>query len=108
MTVGPCARRVVTCTLVTPAGEHIVGTNWCHNAQPSCPRVGDEGYEKCYTICQQAGHAEVVAVTLAGADAVGSHAYVENHSYACRNCQETLFAAGVAALTIGPPPGRKS
>lgn len=102
--IGPCARRVVTCTIIATDGTRVVGTNWCADAQPVCPRIGNEGYEKCQTICKQAGHAEEVAVDRAGLKAVGAHAYVENHTYACRNCQETLFAAGVAALTIGPPP----
>lgn len=106
--LGPCARRVVRCTLVTPAGHHIVGENWCMNPQPTCPRAEGEGYEKCKTICGQIGHAEEVAVLLAGPSAPGAHVYVENHTYACRNCQETLFAAGVAALTIGAPPQKGS
>lgn len=102
--LGPCARRVVRCTLVTPAGHYIVGENWCMNPQPTCPRIGNEGYEKCATVCQQVGHAEEVAVLMAGPSAAGAHAYVENHTYACRNCQETLFGSGVSALTIGAPP----
>lgn len=103
--LGPCARRVVRCTIVTPEGSRFVGENWCATPQPACPRQGDEGYEKCQTICNQIGHAEEVAVMLAGDAAKGSHAYVENHTHACRNCQEVLFGqAGIKALTIGAPP----
>lgn len=101
---GPCAKTVVRCTLVFPEGRRVVGENSCANPQPACPREPGEDYLKCKTICRQDGHAEVMAVMAAGGLAVGAHAYVEGNTYACRNCQETLFGAGAAALTVGPPP----
>lgn len=101
---GACAKLVVRCTLVTPVGVRFVGENWCANPQPTCPREPGEGYDKCKSVCQQYGHAEEVALLLAGCAASGSHAYVEGHDHACRNCQKALFGAGVAALTIGAPP----
>lgn len=99
-----CAKATVRCTLVTADGSQIVGTNWCANPQATCPRLPGEGYEKCRSICDQQGHAEVDAIRIAGPHARGAHAYVEGHTYACQSCQEALFGAGVAALTIGPPP----
>jgi hypothetical protein len=102
--IGPCVKTTVRCTLVTSSGDRIVGENWCHNPQSVCPRAPGEGYEKCVTVCGQEGHAETVALRVAGDKARGAHAYVEGHSYACRACQESLFGAGVAALTIGAPP----
>lgn len=102
---GPCAKQTVRCTLVTVRGEHIVGTNLCENPQAACPRAPGEGYEKCRSICRQIGHAEAVAVKIAGEHARGAHAYVEGHDHACRECQIALFGAGVAALTIGAPEG---
>lgn len=101
---GPCAKKQVKCTLVTPAGLRFVGENLCDNPQLVCPRLEGEGYEKCVTVCNQEGHAEIVALRVAGEHAAGSHAYVEGHTYACRNCQEHLFAVGVVVLTIGAPP----
>lgn len=101
--IGPCAKAVVICTLVLPDGQHVVGQNWCANPQSVCPRLPGEGYAKCWTVCQQSGHAEEVAVRLAGGYAAGARAYVEGRTYACRSCQEVLFAAGVRSLTIGPP-----
>ena len=101
---GPCAKRTVICTIVTPTGEKIVGENLCNNPQEVCPRTDNEGYEKCRVICNQAGHAEIVAIFNAGEKAKGSRAYIEGHSYACRECQKALFAAGVLSLTIGSPP----
>ena len=100
---GPCAKTTVRCTLVTPEGERFVGENWCANPQDKCPRAPGEGYEKCITICQQEGHAEIVALRVAGTKAVGSRAYIEGHTYACMNCQHGLFAAGVRSLTVGAP-----
>lgn len=100
---GPCAKAAVRCTLITAAGERIVGENWCANPQAVCPRAPGEGYDKCKTVCQQEGHAEAVAVRLAGDMAKGAHAYLEGHTYACQSCQEALFGAGVAALTVGAP-----
>lgn len=101
---GPCAKATVRCTLVTEDGSRIVGENWCANPQAACPRLPGEDYTKCKTVCQQEGHAEQVAVRLAEGWARGSHAYLEGHTYACRECQEALFGAGVVALSISKPP----
>lgn len=100
---GPCAKATVRCTLVTPEGEHIVGENECANPQAVCPRSPGEGYEKCVSICQQLGHAEVVAVAKAGSKARGARAYIEGHTYACMNCQHALFGAGVRSISVGAP-----
>lgn len=101
---GPCAKTTVRCTLVTPAGERIVGTNHCENPQSECPRAAGEGYEKCTSVCRQVGHAEVVAVQLAGDRARGARAYLQGHTYACMSCQHALFGAGVISFSIGAPP----
>jgi hypothetical protein len=98
--VGPCVKATVTCEIVSPDGQSFIGTNYCNNAQASCPRLPGEGYEKCKTICQQEGHAEVVAVALAGENAKGATAYLSGHTYACQPCQEALFGAGVRFLAV--------
>jgi hypothetical protein len=100
---GPCAKITVRCTLITPEGERIVGTNWCANPQEKCPRLPGEDYTKCKIICKQHGHAEEDAVRLAGDKARGARAFIEGHTYACMNCQHALFGAGVASLSIGTP-----
>lgn len=102
--VGPCAKATVRLTLVAADGERIVGSNYCRNPQATCPREPGEGYEKCATICDQVGHAEVVAVALAGDRARGARAYLEGHTYACMTCQHAMFGAGVVSFTVGPPP----
>lgn len=101
--IGPCAKARVYCTLVTPEGERIHGENLCANAQEKCPRAPGEDYTKCTTICQQMGHAEVVAIKFAGPKARGARAYVKGHTYACRACQEALWAAGVKSVSVGEP-----
>jgi hypothetical protein len=101
--MGPCAKATIICTIVTLAGERIVGTNICRNPQPVCPRLPGEGYEKCKTICDQVGHAEEVAVQRAGKRALGARAFIEGHTYACMNCQHALFGAGVDSISLGAP-----
>jgi hypothetical protein len=42
---------------------------------------------------------------VAGDKAMGSRAYLEGHTYACMECQHTLFGAGVISLSVGIAPG---
>lgn len=100
---GPCAKVVVTCTLIATDGERFVGRNDCANPQPTCPRLPGEDYAKCVNICRQPGHAEEVAVKLAGAKARGATAYVEHHRI-CENCEGVLQSAFVAAAHLASPP----
>lgn len=103
MTYGPCAKARVFCEITTPAGERFVGENWCANPQAVCPRLPGEDYTKCTTVCQQEGHAEVVAVRLAGEKAGGATAILRGHTYACRPCQEAMFGAGVRFFGVEAP-----
>jgi hypothetical protein len=101
---GACAKVTTRCTIVTTEGETIVGENWCANPQPDgCPRKVGEDYTKCRTVCQQYGHAEIMAIFLAGEKCQGATAYLEGHTYYCQNCQEHLFGMGVVALKLGKP-----
>lgn len=100
---GPCAKVTTTCTLVTIEGERIIGTNWCATPQEVCPRKPGDDYTACKTICNQAGHAEEVAVRLAGHKAHGARAFLDGHTYACMACQHALFGAGVESLSLGAP-----
>lgn len=105
--LGPCAKVTVTCTLIDYAGRKVVGTNACANPQRECPRLSGEDYTKCTTVCNQQGHAEIQALRAAGifvaGGARGARAYLQGHTYACRECQEALFAAGVLSITVGAP-----
>ena len=97
---GPCAKAQVFCEIVTLGGSTFVGTNWCANPQSVCPRAPGEGYEKCKSICQQSGHAEIDALRLAGDKAKGATATLRGHTYMCQSCQEALYAAGVAWVRV--------
>ena len=92
-----CAKKVVVCLLKSARGEFVAGVNECAKPQSVCPRAPGEGYEKCRTICEQTGHAEVNAINaakLAGIDLAGATATI-SHSYVCDHCQSALIDAGV-------------
>lgn len=106
MKSGPCVKQRVICTIVSKSGTWR-GENSCRNAQEVCPRADlptGQGYELCRDICQQVGHAEVVAAAAAGTDAHGGTAYLEGHTYACEPCKSALAAVGVTEIIIGSPP----
>lgn len=98
--IGPCAKQRVTCTLYAADGQQFIGENLCQTPQRFCPRLPGEGYEKCKTVCNQLGHAEVLAVQAAGEHAKGAMAILTGHDHACADCQRTLFAAGVEWLRV--------
>jgi len=105
--VGPCAKQTVRATIVARDGQRIVGTNWCSNAQPECPRKGlatGEGYHLCKGICGQVNHAEVDACIKAGPAAVDSTLYLEGHTYCCDPCLQVMKEYGVNQVIFGPPP----
>lgn len=104
---GPCVKQTVTATIVTPNGVRFVGTNYVNNPQEVCPRAGmptGVGYDLCRSVCDQAGHAEVIAVRRAGAWALGATLYLEGHTYACDPCKAVCGIAGIKEIVIGGPP----
>ena len=102
-----CVKQEVKATLIAKDGERFVGTNYCLTPQTSCPRAGMEtgqGYHLCKEVCNQVGHAEVVAIIRAGDKAEGSVIYLEGHTYACAACTQMANKAGVQDIIIGSPP----
>lgn len=104
---GPCAKRRVVCTITfgPDRDDFVIGENDCANPQPACPRLPGEGYDKCQSICQQAGHAEVEAVrraTEGNIDIRGSVAVLTGHYWMCEPCGAVLRAAGVGRVVIIP------
>lgn len=100
---GPCAKRRVTCILETVGGTTFVGENDCAHPQALCPRAPGEGYEKCRTVCGQAGHAEVEALRQcreAGVDPTGATATLDGHYWICEPCGAALRDAGVRLVII--------
>lgn len=100
-----CAKAFVKCTIVTMTGERFVGTNDCLAPQAACPRLPGEGYEKCFSVCQQQGHAEINALRRGGDAAIGGHAYIEYHRI-CDDCREVLEQRGIS-YSLGAPPDEK-
>ncbi len=98
--IGPCAKRRVVCVITAIDGSVFIGENACANAQPVCPRGPGEGYEKCQSICGQAGHAEIEALKLAGEAARGATAELLGHYWICEPCGRALLEAGVAPILI--------
>jgi hypothetical protein len=94
---GACAKHRVVCTLVTKSGRRFVGENWVAAPQKVCPRKKGENYDKCITVCGQAGHAETMALMLAGDMARGATAYVVGRKV-CADCRQQLGDAGVAHI----------
>lgn len=96
-----CAKKRVTCFITTKDCDVFVGENTCENPQSTCPRLPGEGYEKCHTICQQHGHAEIMALLNAGqADLKGATAELYGICYSCKPCAKALKDAGIKELTI--------
>lgn len=93
-----CAKKKVTCTLTLTNGWTALGTNACDNPQATCPRLPDEGYDKCHAICQQQGHAEDMAVRLAIRNfpdhIKGAHAVI-THWRICDGCRDILTKHGI-------------
>ena len=98
-----CAKQQVMAVLITPAGEHYVGTNWCAKPQEVCPRKvaefkSGEGYELCEDVCGQLHHAEVDAIAKAGPEgAAGGVMLIFGHTYCCEKCIQVMRTAGVTA-----------
>jgi deoxycytidylate deaminase len=99
---GPCAKRRVTCTITAYDGQRFTGENDCANPQEVCPRAPDEGYEKCKSICQQAGHAEIEALKAAGAKAEGAVADLFGHYWMCEPCGRAMLEAGIVWVSVHP------
>lgn len=101
---GPCAKRQVRCVIIAANADWFVGENDCANPQAICPREPGEGYAKCQSICQQAGHAEAEAVKAAGDAAKGGSAQLWGHYWMCEPCGRALRDAGVVSVTVYPAP----
>jgi tRNA(Arg) A34 adenosine deaminase TadA len=100
---GPCRKQAVHAEVRCTDGTIYEGSNSCLRPQPTCPRKGmptGTGYELCVSICQQQGHAEVMALLAAGKHAQGGTLHVNGHTYACEACKGAARLAGIARLVV--------
>lgn len=97
-----CAKQRVVYVIVNEDGSVAgVGENRCQHPVAKCPRIGDDGYDKCTAVCGQITHAEVAAVWDAGSNIKpGAGAFIHGHSYACDSCKAALKEAGVSVIII--------
>jgi deoxycytidylate deaminase len=73
-----------------------------------CPRVvanclTGTGYEFCKSVCEQVGHAEVVAIKDAlsrGEDLRGASLYLDGHWWACKSCWDEILKAGISRVYV--------
>lgn len=93
--LGPCAKRRVRAVLVSRDGEIFTGENLCLTPQQVCPRSPGDDYEKCSSVCNQIGHAEIVALAQAGERANGGALSI-NHDRVCEECSVAIEALNVS------------
>lgn len=104
--IGYCVKRPVSAVVTLKDGRVLIGGNFCTNQQPTCPRQPGEGYEKCYTVCGQIGHAEQVAIRLIIAEQLTgppastiASVDVYGHHGPCDACKRMLATFGLDKLT---------
>lgn len=103
-----CAKQVVKATIITTDGRSFVGFNHCNNPQATCPRgdmPSNVGYHLCRDVCDQPGHAEVMALRAADFDVEGATLILEGHRAVCPTCMAALNAAGIAQIEVKEKPG---
>jgi deoxycytidylate deaminase len=113
--MGPCAKRVVTATLVAANGQRVVGRNDCATPVNFCPRTElgfsrGEGYVLCYSVCRQQHHAEAAALVAAaerGIPREGGVLYVEGIDHICGACASLARYTGTEVVLGSPPEARQ-
>jgi len=98
--LGPCAKQRVICRIIATDGEVFMGENKCASPQEICPRLPDEDYKKCKSICKQVAHAEEVALCYAGDKAKEATVTIEGHSRICDECEILLSEADVKEVVF--------
>jgi deoxycytidylate deaminase len=104
---GPCAKQIVTATIIAADGGRFIGRNDVLHPQSICPRHDlptGVGYELCQSVCAQTGHAEINAIAAAGPRAFGARLFLEGHTYACDACTQACRQAGILEIIINAPP----
>jgi len=98
-------KKQQTLAIIENDGKFWVGRNNCKNYVAVCPRdiqgcKTGEGYELCKTVCEQEGHAEVMACKAAGDGARGGTLYLFGHWYCCDDCKRVMKEYGIENIKI--------
>jgi len=100
----PCFKREVTAVIVGRDGRIAVGQNLIYNDDlEECPRAKGEGYDKCISICNQKGHAEIMAIKKAKErylDMEDANIYLIGHHRICDNCKEACDNEGLNVIIV--------
>lgn len=99
-----CAKQTVI-AIIENNNKIWIGSNWCESPQIKCPRLKDENYEKCKTICKQHNHAEIDVCLKAKENARGSTLYLIGHTYCCDNCVRVIRFYEIKQVLIILPGG---
>lgn len=106
-----CPKAQVMAALVTVDGRAFAGTNYVGNCDiVACPRLPDEKYEKCKTVCRQPWHGETSAIDNClrnGGDPKGGRMYLTGHTICCPDCQAAMKEHGVAYAKCVDPNGKE-
>lgn len=100
-----CAKKRVRCIIVTADNDTFEGWNDCMLSQLSCPRLPGEDYAKCKFICNQEGHAEIMALKeaqAANADLKYATAIINGINRVCKECADKLTRAGITEFMVYP------
>lgn len=98
-----CAKKRVTCIIITRKGDAFWGENTCDEPQEICPREDGEGYDKCTEVCKQPNHAEIDALNAAlesGYDLSCALAILTGIDHMCKPCARALSEAGVTEIIL--------
>lgn len=100
----PCFKREVCAVIVDVDGKIAIGENLIYNEEvKECPRLKGEGYEKCETICNQKGHAEIMAIEDAkkrGLKLEDATLYLMGHHRMCAECIKECRDHGLSTFMI--------
>ena len=99
-----CYKREACAVIVDTNGKIAVGQNLIYaEGVTECPRTEGEGYEKCKSICNQAGHAETEAIKqakLRNLELNGANLYLTGHYRICDDCKSACDNEGINVIIV--------
>ena len=101
-------RKQPTVAVIVKGGKIIGRGSNAGKLVDICPRVVKNcptgtGYELCKEVCEQVGHAEVMAIRDAlscGEDLRGASLYLDGHWWVCKPCWDEILKAGISRVYV--------